>query len=130
MSIDRRYLIAALAYAIIGLALGIYMAASHDHGHRVTHAHILLLGFVVSLVYGLIYKLWIEQPSPRLAMARFAFHQSGAAVLLIGLFLLYGNMIAESTVGPIMGVASICVLIGMLLMMVMVMKNPIGSATA
>lgn len=130
MSIDRKYLIAALAYAIIGMALGIYMAASHDHVHRVTHAHILLVGFVVSLVYGIIYKLWVAQSSAGLSMIQFACHQLGAAVLLLGLFLLYGNLIPEPTLGPIMGLASIFLLIGMVLMMAIVLKKPVISAPA
>jgi hypothetical protein len=130
MSIDRKYLIAALVYAIIGMVLGIYMAASHDHIHHVTHAHILLIGFVVSFVYGIIHKLWIAQPSAGLSMVQFIFHQLGAAVLLVGLFLLYGNIIPESTLGPIMGIASVCVLIGMLLMMMIVLKKPASYAAA
>lgn len=124
MSIDRKYLIAALTYAIVGLALGIYMASSHDHGQRVTHAHVLLIGFVLSFVYGIVYKLWIGQPVGILSSVQFAVHQIGAAVLLLGLFLLYGNILPESEIGPIMGIASVCVLTGMLLMLAIVLKKP------
>jgi hypothetical protein len=130
MGIDRKYLIAALAYASTGLVLGIYMAASHDHAHRVTHAHILLIGFVVSFVYGIIYKLWVPQPDQLLSVFQFAFHQIGAAVMLIGLFLLYGNIVPEAVLGPVMEIASICVLIGMLLMLATVMKKPGKSVAA
>lgn len=128
MDMDRKYPIAALAYALIGLALGIYMASSHNHVHRVTHAHILLVGFVLSFVYGIIHKLWIVRTSTLLSMAQFMFHQLGAAVLLAGLFLLYGNILPESMIGPFMGIASICVLIGMALMLVMVLKKPEAGA--
>ncbi|MGV3740792.1 MAG: hypothetical protein ACO1NO_00600 [Burkholderiaceae bacterium] len=123
MSMDRKYLIAALAYAVIGMALGIHMAASHNHVQHVTHAHILLIGFVVSFVYGIIHKLWLVQAGAGLAKIQFAIHQLGAIVLLVGLFLLYGNFIPEPTLGPIMGIASVCILIGMLLMMVLVLKK-------
>lgn len=123
MNIDRQFLIAALSYAVIGLALGIYMAASHDHVHRVTHAHILLVGFVVSFIYGIIHKLWIVQPNRLLCRVQFVIHQIGAAILLGGLFLLYGNIIPEPVIGPIMGIASIFVLIGMLLMMMALKKH-------
>ena len=50
VDMSRRYLVWALCYAAIGMALGIYMAASHNHGELVTHAHVLLVGFVLSLV--------------------------------------------------------------------------------
>jgi hypothetical protein len=130
MNIDRKFLVAALSYAVIGLVMGIYMAASHDHIHRVTHAHILLVGFVVSFVYGIIHKLWVTEPGVLLSRFQFAIHQIGAAILLIGLFLMYGNIIPESTIGPIMGIASLCVLIGMVLMMVIVLKKSPASVSA
>lgn len=130
MNIDRQFFVAALGYAVIGLMLGIYMAASHDHVHRVTHAHILLIGFVVSFAYSIIYKLWIIKPATLLSRIQFAIHQLGAGILLIGLFLLYGNYVPESIIGPIMGMASISVLIGMLLMIVAVLKRGDASAAA
>lgn len=48
MALDRRFLLCGFAYAIAGMGLGIYMAASHNHALFVAHAHMLLLGFVVS----------------------------------------------------------------------------------
>jgi len=65
MSLDRGVLIWALGYATIGTALGIHMAASQNHGELVTHAHILLIGFVLSLVYGIIHKFWLDNPGPQ-----------------------------------------------------------------
>lgn len=54
---DRKFILTAFGYAILGLALGIHMAASKDHGQFVTHAHIMLVGFVLSFIYGLCHKL-------------------------------------------------------------------------
>ncbi len=45
----RQYVITALGYGLLGLLLGIYMAHSQNHLQHVTHAHIMLIGFVVSL---------------------------------------------------------------------------------
>lgn len=59
MNLDRRFLLWALGYAAVGISLGLYMAASQNHGELVTHAHILLIGFVLSLVYGIIHKLYM-----------------------------------------------------------------------
>ena len=47
---DRKFVISALCYALLGMVLGIHMAASKDHGQFVTHAHIMLVGFVVSFI--------------------------------------------------------------------------------
>jgi len=62
MSFDRKYLVWALGYAVAGMCVGLYMGASGNHGEMVAHAHILLIGFAVSLFYGLIHKLWLARP--------------------------------------------------------------------
>ena len=126
MDMSRRYLVWALCYAAIGMALGIYMAASHNHGELVTHAHVLLVGFVLSLVYGIIHRLWLEAPRRGLAVTQFALHQVAAILMLVGLFLLYGGKASEETLAPLLGVGSVGVLLGMLLMLYMVLRP--GSA--
>lgn len=123
MNFDRKYLIWALAYAALGMSLGIFMAASHNHAQHVTHAHILLVGFVLSMGYGLIHKLWIGQANPIVTRIQFIVHQAGAMTLLTSLMLLYGNVIPESTLGPILGIASISILVSALLMLYMVLKT-------
>ena len=122
MHLDRRFLIWALGYATVGMSLGLYMAASDNHGELVTHTHILLVGFVLSLIYGIIHKLWLDKPNRALANTQFVIHQAAAAAVSVGLFLLYGGIVPESTLGPILGVASAGVLLGMILMLYMVMR--------
>ncbi len=120
---DRKYVSTALGYAILGLALGIFMAASKDHGQLVTHAHIMLLGFVVSFIYGLCHKLWLYNISTRLATVQFYLHQLGSAALLLGLFLLYGDFVAAEVLDPLLAIASIIVLIGLILMKVLFIQS-------
>lgn len=122
MDFSRRYLVFALCYAAIGMALGIYMAASHDHGQLVTHAHVLLVGFVLSLIYGIIHRLWLEAPQRVVANLQFVLHQLAAIAMFVGLFLLYGGKAAESTLKPLLVIGSIGVLTGMLLMLYMVLR--------
>ncbi len=123
MSFDRKYLVWALSYAVAGMSLGIFMAASHDYGQRVTHAHILLVGFVVSLIYGVIHKLWLGEKTPRLAKTQFIAHQAGAVTMFVGLLLLYGKIVPVAQLDPILAIASITVLLGALLMLFMVLKS-------
>ncbi|MFL6713287.1 MAG: TonB-dependent receptor, partial [Sulfurifustis sp.] len=113
----------ALSYAVVGMGLGIFMAASHNHAEHVTHAHILLVGFVLSLIYGVIHKLWLTPKARRLATTQFVLHHAGAVTLFVGLFMLYGDIVPESQIDPILGIASITVLVGVLLMMYMVVKT-------
>jgi FtsH-binding integral membrane protein len=128
MDFSRKYLVWALCYAALGISLGIYMAASHNHGQLVTHAHVLMVGFVLSLVYGIIHRLWLEAPRRAIAATQFVLHQAAAATLCVGLFLLYGGTAPEATVGPVLGIGSVGVLVGMLLMLYMVLRP--GAARA
>ncbi len=122
MDLDRRFLIWALNYAAVGLALGIYMAASNNHGELVTHAHILLIGFLLSFVYGLIHRLWLENPTRAVANVQFLLHQAAAITISVGLFLIFGGMVPEPKLGPFLAAASVCVLLAMVLMIYMVIR--------
>ncbi len=113
---DRKFILTAFGYAILGLLLGIYMAASKNHGQYVTHAHIMLIGFLLSFVYGLCHKLWLNNSTSKLAIAQFYVHQIGSFVVLLGLFLLYGQFVALETIDPILAAASITVFVGVVLM--------------
>jgi hypothetical protein len=127
MNLDKKFLVWGLSYAAAGMVLGIYMAASHNHGELVTHAHILLVGFVLSLVYGLIHRLWLTRPKRRVASFQFAVHQAAALVLSVGLFLLYGNLLPADKLDPILGAGAAGVLLGLLLMLYMVVSSGTAS---
>ena len=122
MSFDRKYLIWALGYAVAGMCLGLFMAASGNHGEMVAHAHILLIGFAVSFFYAIIHRLWLTQPGRTMARVQFVLHQAATFLVSLGLMLLYGGVVAEATVGPILGIAASGVLAAMLLMLFMVVK--------
>jgi hypothetical protein len=122
MNFDTRYVVWALSFAAVGLGLGVFMGASHNHSELVTHAHILLIGFVVSFIYGIIHRLWLVQPSRTVAIVQFVLRQAAAITISVGLFLLYGNIVAAPTLEPILGVGSVGVLLGMLIMIYMVIR--------
>jgi hypothetical protein len=123
MGFDRKFLVWALGYVTVGMAFGLFMAASHNHGQRVTHAHILLVGFVLSFVYSIIHKLWSVAVNRTLAQTQFVVHQAGAIVMFGGLALLYGNVVPDATLDPVLATASITVFIGALLMLYMVLRT-------
>jgi drug/metabolite transporter (DMT)-like permease len=123
MSYDRKFLVFALGYIVLGMCLGIFMAASHDHGERPTHAHINLIGFVLSLSYGIMHKLWLVNASKIIAKTQFILHHAGAITIFVGLFLLYGNMMPEEKLDPVLAIGSITVLLSAILMFYMVLKT-------
>lgn len=118
---DRKYLLTALGYGLLGMLLGIHMAHTHDYVQHVTHAHIMLLGFVVSFIYAVCHKLWLTQPDS-LAVPQYWLHQVGTVVLLVSLFLLYGGFADMGVLGPILGLASLAVLLALVLVKVMVIR--------
>ena len=113
---DRKYILTAFGYAILGLALGIFMAASKNHCQHVTHAHIMLIGFLLSFIYGLCHKLWLNNSTSKLAIIQFYVHQVGAVVVLLSLFLLYGQFVDLETIDPVLAGSSIAVFAGVILM--------------
>ncbi len=120
---DRKFILTSFIYAIIGLVLGIFMAASKDTGHMVTHAHIMLIGFVVSFIYGLCHKLWLDNIDSKLSLAQFYIHQVGTFGVLTGLFLYYGKFVSIETIDPVLAISSITVLLAMVLMTVLFVKS-------
>ena len=125
---DRMYLIWALSYAAAGMGLGIYMGESHNHGQFVSHAHIMLVGFVTSLAYAVIHRLWLPAPSRALATVQFILHQAGSLAMFTGLLLLYGRGASEDQIGPLMGPATLAIILGVLLMLVMVLRAEVRPA--
>ena len=123
MGHSKRYVVSALSYALAGMGLGIYMAASQQHGQHVTHAHVLLVGFITSMVYGLIHRLWLDGTHPRLAWVQFAAHQAGVLAMCTGLFLLYGGLVLPPQLEPVLGAASIAVLLGAAMMLYLVVRS-------
>jgi hypothetical protein len=123
MNYDRKFLVFALGYIVLGMCLGIYMAAAHDHAERPTHAHINLIGFVLSLSYGIMHKLWLSNASQTISKIQFFLHNAGAIVIFIGLFLLYGGMVPEAKLDPVLAAGSITVLIAAILMFYMVLTT-------
>lgn len=123
MTYDRKYLVWALCYAVAGMGLGILMGISQNHAQHVTHAHTLLVGFVTSLIYGVIHKLWLTGKMPRLAMAQFIVHHAGAVTMFVGLLLLFGNVLPLAQLDPVLALASVTVMLGAVLMLVMVVKS-------
>jgi len=122
MSYDRKYLLWAFSYLIFGMCLGIFMAASHNHAQHPTHAHINLLGFVVSFIYGATHKLWLTGKIPGLAKIQFILHHASAVTIFACLLLLYGDVVPEAQLDPILAIASLNILVAALMMFIMVYK--------
>lgn len=84
MKIDRLYIIAGFVWLIFGMVFGIYLGITDQLQFSNSHAHANLLGFVISVLFGLIYRNWPSLKDSRLATSQFVIYQIGAVVLVAG----------------------------------------------
>jgi hypothetical protein len=110
---------AAVLFAMTGMAMGIAMAATHDHSVFPAHAHLNLLGWVSLFLIGIYYRLNPPLDISRAALVQVVVWILGTIVLTIGVAAIYlGYPAAE----PIAIVGSLIVFADMLLFAVLVFR--------
>jgi hypothetical protein len=110
--VARNFFTLAIIFALCGMALGIHMGMSGDHGQAPTHAHIMLAGWVTSAIFAFFYHLFPSAGDRTLATVHFWLTTVSVIGLVVSLyFLMAGNESME----PVLGIASIGFLLGMLL---------------
>ena len=67
----------AIVFLILGIAAGLQMAISGDHGAFPAHAHINLLGWVTSAIFGGYYALNPAKAERRVAMIHYGLYTVG-----------------------------------------------------
>jgi hypothetical protein len=72
-------------YLVTGLALGLFMAISHNHGLATVHTHITLLGWAAMAVAGLVYTVLPDSGRTKLAVWHVWLHSLGLPVMMAGL---------------------------------------------
>jgi|GEM_PF-333843 len=133
LSVDRAHLIAGLTHGALGMSLGIYMAAAQNHVQHVTHAHLLLVGFLLSVIYAIIHRLWLPESGRILSRLQFGCHHVGTILMVCGLFLLYGGRFSHAQLEPVLAGSSILVLLALLMMLtlaVLAARKPAGNDAA
>ncbi len=90
MGLGNRFLITALLFGTMGMALGLAMGASHDFTLMPVHAHLNLLGYVGMFIAGLYYRTAPEAAESRMAEVHYWANAVGVVMLtgpLAGLLL-------------------------------------------
>ena len=117
----------ATIYFIIGIAMGIGMAATDDFTLRPVHAHVNLLGWVSLALFALFYKAHPEAARTRLAKVHFWAYNVGLPVQMIALALFVkGN----TAVLPVLGISSIAIAAGALCFVATVWRHTANRAAA
>lgn len=105
VSIARLFFASALIYGILGMLLGLHMAASHDHGQMPTHAHLLVIGWVSFAIFGLFYHLFADTVSKVLSAIHLWLAQLSFIGIVAGLFLYYSGRTEFEPVAAISSLA-------------------------
>jgi hypothetical protein len=109
----------AVLFVIAGMAMGIGMAATHNHSIMPAHAHLNLLGWVSLFLFGIYYKLNPTLEESRLALVQVIVWSVGTVVLTIGVAAIH---LGYSAAEPITAVASFVVLAAMLVFAYLVFR--------
>ena len=107
----NRFLRLAVIYAVLGVTLGIVMAAGHDYTLKPVHAHLNLLGWASMALFGLWYRSAPAAGETRLAKVHFWLHNLALPVQMTTLTIyLHGNTSAE----PVLALSSVVIGVGFL----------------
>lgn len=101
----------AIVFLVVGIAIGLQMAISQSHNVVGAHAHINLLGWVTSAIFGAYYALNPAKAQGRLPMVHYGVYVAGVVVMSVALYLLLsGNAGME----PVVAGGSLITLAGVL----------------
>lgn len=103
----------AIVFLLVGVTLGLVMSISQNHDAGGAHAHINLIGWVTSALYGGYFALNPAKASGLLPRALYGIHTVGAAVMTGGLYFLLTTGNAAAT--PFVAVGSMIVALGVLI---------------
>jgi glucose-6-phosphate-specific signal transduction histidine kinase len=111
-TISRFYFGMAILYLMSGITLGLAMAISQNHSLAPVHAHINLLGWVTSALFGGYYALNPQKASGWLPRIQCTVFTLGLLVMLPALYYLY---VGHPEIEPVLGGASMAVALGVVL---------------
>jgi hypothetical protein len=110
--ISEYYFRSAILFLLVGISVGIHMSISQNHNVTGAHAHINLLGWVTSALFGGYYALNPAKAAGRLPLVQFAVYTLGVVVMGASLYLLLSGNVAMT---PIVAASSLITFAGVLL---------------
>lgn len=78
------YVLVGLMWLVLGMVFGIWMGITNHLNFANSHAHFNLVGFVASVLFGLVYRQYPQMALSRLAVAQFWIYEVGAVALVAG----------------------------------------------
>jgi ABC-type proline/glycine betaine transport system permease subunit len=115
------YLLSCLCL-LIGMGWGMHMAQSSDFIMAPAHAHLNLLGGVLSAIFGTFYALTRETYSPRLAWINFLLSLIAVVVTIPALAMLLMTN-DDAKYGPVTGIGSAVMVLSLLTFTISVVRE-------
>ena len=116
--LDRNYILVGLSWVIVGMIFGTWLGASDHLNYANSHAHANLLGFVTSVLFGLLHWAYPALGKSKVAFWQFAIYEVGVLLLVVGKVLVDGG-----TQTPLLPIGSIITIIGASVMLYMFATN-------
>lgn len=110
----------AVIFAVMGVLMGIAMAALHNHAQMPAHAHLNLLGWISLFLFGIFYKLHPASDTGLFAKVQVMLWIVGTLVLVTGVALIYAGSPSGEALASF---GSVLVLIALVMFAVVVFKT-------
>ena len=108
------YILLGLVWLIAAMSFGIWLGATEHFAYAESHAHMALVGFASSVLFGLIHHAFPALSRSAMAMWQLVVYQIGAAILIAG------KIVVDGGGAPtVVKVGSVVVLLGAVLMLVL-----------
>lgn len=108
------YILLGLIWLVAAMVFGIWLGAAEKFDYGESHAHMALVGFASSVLFGLVHHAFPALARSALAMWQLVVYQIGAAILIAG------KIIVDGGGAPtVVKLGSVVVLLGAVLMLVM-----------
>lgn len=115
-----RFLKIAVVYLLLGALMGGYMGFTQKFALAPVHAHLLLLGWASLALAGLVYHLYPAAAATLSARIHFWLHNLALPVFMVALLML---LTGNEGAGPIVGISSAVVIVGLVFFATNVLKN-------
>ena len=116
--IDEYYIAFGFAWLIFGMLFGMWLGATENRQFANSHAHANLVGFTLSVLFGLIYRFFPAMKLSRLAKPQFWIYVIGTVLFVAGKILVDSTGNAD-----LVKLGSIIVFAGAVLMVVIFFKD-------
>jgi hypothetical protein len=111
MRVSRFCFLTSSAFAVGGISLGIYMAASQDHSLAPVHVHVNLIGWVSLFLFGLYYRRH-DEAVQALAFMQVSAVTIGLVLMMTGLAALISLPVLSAIALPVVFSGAILIWIG------------------